>query len=123
MKIKLARFFLTCFVLLLLFSCKTQKLEGTWEFIEVYDGIVSNVDTLKNKENHSEAGTGTLVFHKDGTFSSLENKGNYRKEREVLKMKYSQDNDTLMMKIAYVSRDYLLLSDRKGFKTWFYRKK
>jgi len=123
LKIKLARIFLTCFALLLLSSCKTQKLEEDWEFIEVYSGIINHVDTLKDKENHSKAGTGTLIFHKNGSFASMENKGNYWKMKDVLKMKYDQDKDTIVMKVSYVSRDYLLLSDEKNPTTWFYRRK
>lgn len=123
MKIKLASIFLTCLVLLLLSSCKTKELVGNWEFIEVYDGIVNHIDTLRNKENHSKEGTGTLVFHKNGVFNSMENKGYYRKKKAVLKMKYSEDKDTLAMKVSYISRNYLLLSDERSSKTWFYRKK
>ena len=108
---------------MLLSSCKIQKLEGDWEFIEVYSGIINHVDSLKDKENHSKAGTGILIFHKNGSFASMENKGNYWKMKDVLKMKYSQDKDTIVMKVSYVSRDYLLLSDEKNPTTWFYRRK
>lgn len=106
----------------MLSSCKTQQMAGSWEFIEVYQGIITNVDTLKNKENHSKVGTGTLVFYKNGSFDAMENKGHYQKKNEVLKMKYSQDKDTLVMKVSYISRDYLLLSDEKNPQTWFYKK-
>ncbi|MDR6923879.1 MULTISPECIES: hypothetical protein [Chryseobacterium] len=109
--------------MLLLSSCKIQKLEGSWEFIEVYDKVLNNVDTLKNKENHSKAGTGTLIFHNNGSFEVMENKGSYWNKKNVLKMKYSQNKDTIVMKISYVSRDHLLLSDEKKPTTWFYRRK
>ncbi|WP_167375212.1 hypothetical protein [Chryseobacterium oleae] len=83
---------------------------------------MTEIDTLKSKENNSKYGTGTLTFNKDNSFTSMEESGSYQRKSKTLKMKYPAV-DTVVMNISYVSKDYLLLSAGKDPKTWFYRKK
>lgn len=111
-----------CFSLFLFYSCGPSRLVGSWEFIEIYDGVVTKIDTLKDKKNNSRYGTGTLNFRKDGFFTSMETEGNYQKKNKILKMKYP-GLDTVVMNISYLKKNYLLLSTGKNSKTWFYRKK
>ncbi|SFM97591.1 hypothetical protein SAMN05421594_0034 [Chryseobacterium oleae] len=119
---KPAKFILIIFSFLFLSSCTSSRLVGSWEFIDLYDGIVTEIDTLKSKENNSKYGTGTLTFNKDNSFTSMEESGSYQRKSKTLKMKYPAV-DTVVMNISYVSKDYLLLSAGKDPKTWFYRKK
>ncbi|MGN7757371.1 hypothetical protein ACTJIV_07820 [Chryseobacterium sp. 22532] len=113
---------LISFSILLLSSCGSSKLLGSWEFIDLYDGVVTEIDSLKSKENNSRYGTGTLTFDKDSSFTSMEEKGSYQRKNKILKMKYPA-LDTVIMNISYLSKNYLLLSAGKYPKTWFYRKK
>lgn len=111
------------FLLLFVVSCSSNKLYGSWEFIDIYDGEISNTDTLKNKTNNSRYGTGVLTFYQDKTFSSMGNKGTYQIENNLLKMKYNDDENVTPMKISGVSKNYLLLFSMTGSpKTWFYKK-
>ncbi|WP_072923898.1 hypothetical protein [Chryseobacterium sp. OV279] len=119
---KLAKFILVFFSFLFLSSCTSSRLLGSWEFIDLYDGVVTEIDTLKSKENNSKYGTGTLTFNIDNSFISMEESGNYRRKNKILKMKYPAV-DTVVMNISHISKDYLLLSAGKDPKTWFYRKK
>jgi hypothetical protein len=59
------------FLLLFAASCSSNKLSGSWEFIDIYDGEIHQADTLKTKKNNSRYGTGILTFYKDKTFSSM----------------------------------------------------
>ncbi|MCA6066460.1 hypothetical protein JI747_004660 [Chryseobacterium sp. RG1] len=68
-------------VFLFLSSCKSKNVVGAWEFIEVYEGVINNTDTLKAKENNSKKGTGTLIFNDNQTFTSMDLKGDYRKKK------------------------------------------
>ncbi|MDH5033104.1 MULTISPECIES: hypothetical protein [Chryseobacterium] len=111
------------FLLLFAVSCSSNKLSGSWEFIDIYDGEISNTDTLKNKTNNSRYGTGVLTFYQDKTFSSIGNNGIYQIENNLLKMKYNDDENITTMKISSVSKNYLLLFSMAGSpKTWFYKK-
>ncbi|MDR6458303.1 hypothetical protein J2786_001396 [Chryseobacterium vietnamense] len=111
------------FLLLLMASCSSNKLSGSWEFIDIYDGEIRNTDTLKNKTNNSRYGTGVLTFYRDKTFSSMGNSGIYQVDSNLLKMKYSDDENVTPMKISSVSKNYLLLFSMAGSpKTWFYKK-
>ncbi|QRA42874.1 hypothetical protein [Chryseobacterium cucumeris] len=111
------------FLLLFAVSCSSNKLYGSWEFIDIYDGEISNTDTLKNKTNNSRYGTGVLTFYQDKTFSSMGNNGIYQIENNLLKMKYNDDENITTMKISSVSKNYLLLFSMAGSpKTWFYKK-
>ncbi|MCQ9639135.1 hypothetical protein MP478_07000 [Chryseobacterium sp. WG14] len=75
------------------------------------------------KRKISQYKTAVLTFHKDRSFSSMDDSGIYQKENNILKMKYNDLKDTVQMKITYISRDYLLLfSMTKNPKTWFYKK-
>lgn len=118
-----AQFIVLCFSFILWSSCTSSRLQGSWEFIDLYDGELTHVDSLKSKENNSTYGKGILTFYKDHSFSSLESTGQYREDRQKLKMKYSDGADTVVMNISHLSRNYLLLSAGKQPKTWFYRKK
>ncbi|MEJ5104243.1 MULTISPECIES: hypothetical protein [Chryseobacterium] len=110
-------------VLLSIYSCSSNKLIGSWEFIELYEGTVPKIDTLKNKQNRSRYGTGILSFHPNNSFDSKDLTGNYQKENNLLKMKYNESKDTIRMKIAYINKDYLLLSSMsEKSDTWFYKK-
>ncbi|WP_347219230.1 hypothetical protein [Chryseobacterium sp.] len=110
-------------ILLCISSCSSHKIIGSWEFIEVYEGTVPNIDTLKNKQNHSRYGNGVLSFHKNNSFTSKELTGNYVHQNNLVKMKYSDGKDTLQMKISYIDKDYLLLSLGSGKPdTWFYKR-
>jgi len=111
-------------VILFLSSCKSKNVVGKWEFIEVYEGvIVNNIDNIKEKENNSKKGTGTLVFNDNQTFTSMELKGYYQKNKDLLKLNYTTDKDTVLMKISYLDKNYLLLSSISGKpNTWFYKK-
>jgi len=111
-------------IILFLSSCKSKNIVGAWEFIEVYEGVViNNIDTLKIKENNSQKGTGTLIFNADQTFTSMDLKGNYQKKQNVIRLKYTTDKDTILMKVSYVDKNYLLLSSILNKPTtWFYRK-
>ncbi|MBB6330409.1 hypothetical protein HNP24_001359 [Chryseobacterium sediminis] len=110
-------------ILLLTASCSSNKLSGSWEFIDIYDGEIRQTDTLKTKTNNSRYGTGILTFYQNKTFSSMGNSGTYQMENNLLKMKYSDAEDTTTMKISNVSKDYLLLFSMTGSpKTWFYKK-
>ncbi|SHF84268.1 hypothetical protein SAMN02787073_3077 [Chryseobacterium vrystaatense] len=117
------KFILIYFTFILLSSCSSSRLLGSWEFIDLYDGELTHIDTLKSKENNSRYGKGMLTFYKDHSFSSLESTGKYREQHQKLKMKYSDGADTIVMNISYISRNYLLLSAGKQPTTWFYRKK
>lgn len=123
-KIKFFKLSLIGIVILILSSCKSKNIIGSWEFVEVYEGvIINNIDTLKSKENNSRKGTGILKFKDNQTFTSMDHKGDYQKNRNILKLKYSTDNDTVLMNISYLDKNYLLLSSEKGNPTtWFYRK-
>lgn len=111
------------FLLFLIISCSSNKLSGSWEFIDIYDGEISQTDTLKTKTNNSRYGTGILTFYKDKTFSSMGNNGIYQIENNLLKMKYNDDENITTMKISRVSKNYLLLFSMAGStKTWFYKK-
>ncbi|MGG1922418.1 hypothetical protein AB1278_11470 [Chryseobacterium sp. NRRL B-14798] len=111
------------FLLLFVVSCSSNKLYGSWEFIDIYDGEISNTDTLKNKTNNSRYGTGVLTFYQDKTFSSMGNKGTYQIENNLLKMRYNDDENVTPMKISSVDENYLLLFSMAGSpKTWFYKK-
>ena len=111
-------------LLLTLSSCKSNKILGSWEFIEVYQGVeIKNVDTLKLKQNTSKKGSGILSFNENQTFTSLESKGDHKIEGKVLKMKYVELKDTISLKVSYLDKDYLLLSSFKNMPTtWFYKK-
>jgi hypothetical protein len=124
LRIKSLKLSLIPFVILFLSSCKSRSIVGEWEFVEVYEGVViHNIDTLKAKENSSKKGTGILTFYDDQTFTSIDLKGGYQKERNLLKLKYITDKDTVLMKISYLNRNYLLLSSiSEKPNTWFYRK-
>ncbi|QBJ85524.1 hypothetical protein DDI74_04295 [Chryseobacterium gleum] len=37
------------FLLFLTISCSSNKLSGSWEFIDIYDGEINRVDTLKKQ--------------------------------------------------------------------------
>ncbi|MDR6370238.1 hypothetical protein J2795_001219 [Chryseobacterium bernardetii] len=114
---------LFCFLLLLMASCSSNKLSGSWEFIDIYDGEIRNTDTLKNKTNNSRYGTGVLTFYRDKTFSSMGNSGIYQVDSNLLKMKYNDNENVTPMKISSVSKNYLLLFSMAGSpKTWFYKK-
>ncbi|MDR6486915.1 hypothetical protein J2799_001400 [Chryseobacterium vietnamense] len=111
------------FLLLLMASCSSNKLSGSWEFIDIYDGEIRNTDTLKNKTNNSRYGTGVLTFYRDKTFSSMGNSGIYQVDSNLLKMNYNDDENVTPMKISSVSKNYLLLFSMAGSpKTWFYKK-
>ncbi|MCT2564307.1 hypothetical protein [Chryseobacterium herbae] len=119
---KPVKFIFIIFSFLSLSSCTSSRLLGSWEFIDLYDGVVTEIDTLKSKENNSKYGTGTLTFNKDNFFISMEESGSYQRKNKTLKMKYPAV-DTVVMNISYESKNYLLLSAGKDPKTWFYRKK
>ncbi|WP_330746533.1 hypothetical protein [Chryseobacterium sp. CP-77] len=111
------------FLLFLIISCSSNKLSGSWEFIDIYDGEISQTDTLKTKTNNSRYGTGILTFYQDKTFSSMGNNGTYQIENNLLKMKYNDDENVTPMKISGVDKNYLLLFSMSGSpKTWFYKK-
>lgn len=111
------------FLLFLTISCSSNKLSGSWEFIDIYDGEINRVDTLKNKTNNSRYGTGILTFYRDETFTSMGNNGTYQIENNLLKMKYNDDEKTIPMEIFYISKEHLLLFSMAGSpKTWFYKK-
>lgn len=111
------------FLLFLTASCSSNRLYGSWEFIDIYDGEIHQTDTLKNKTNNSRYGTGVLTFYQDKTFSSMGNKGTYQIENNLLKMQYNDDENVTPMKISGVSKNYLLLFSMSGSpKTWFYKK-
>ena len=111
-------------LLLTLSSCKSNKIVGSWEFIEVYQGLeIKNIDTLKLKKNTSKKGSGILRFNEDQTFKSFESKGDYKRDGKVLKMKYVELKDTISLKVSYLDKNYLLLSSIKNIPTtWFYKK-
>ena len=114
---------LAILILLSISSCSTNKLIGSWEFIEVYEGVIPKVDTLKNKQNHSRYGNGILSFYNNNSFTSKELTGNYVHQNNLLKMKYSDGKDTLQMKISYINKDYLLLSSvSEKPNAWFYKR-
>lgn len=109
--------------LLCVFSCSSSKILGSWKFIEVYDGEIRHIDHLKMKNGHSKYGSGILTFHQNGTFSSMEDTGNYQQKKAMLMMKYKEGTDTAQMKISYLSHEYLFLySTTKAPKTWVYKK-
>ncbi|CAD0218797.1 lipocalin family protein [Chryseobacterium sp. JV274] len=111
------------FLLLFTASCSSNKLSGSWEFIDIYDGEIRQTDTLKTKTNNSRYGTGILTFYRDKTFSSIGNNGTYQIENNLLKMKYHGDEKVTSMRISNISKDYLLLFSMAGSpKTWFYKK-
>jgi hypothetical protein len=111
------------FLLLFATSCSSNKLSGSWEFIDIYDGEIHQTDTLKTKKNNSRYGTGILTFYKDKTFSSVGDSGTYQVENNLLKMKYNDDKESTSMKISGISNDHLLLFSLAGSpKTWFYKK-
>ncbi|MGX5684198.1 hypothetical protein ACWKWW_06515 [Chryseobacterium cucumeris] len=111
------------FLLFLIISCSSNKLSGSWEFIDIYEGEISQTDTLKTKTNNSRYGTGILTFYQDKTFSSMGNNGTYQTEKNLLKMKYNDDENVTPMKISGVDKNYLLLFSMSGSpKTWFYKK-
>lgn len=117
------RYISISFFLLFTFFCTPTQLIGSWEFIDIYNGEVHQVDSLKYKQDISKYGTGILTFHKDKSFNSMGQTGNYQKKNELLRMKYHDSKDTVQMKISYVSEDYLLLfSMTKNPKTWAYKK-
>ncbi|WP_114822326.1 hypothetical protein [Chryseobacterium sp. KLBC 52] len=110
-------------LLFLIISCSSNKLSGSWEFINIYDGEIHQTDTLKSKTNNSRYGTGILTFYQDKTFTSMGNNGTYQIENKLLKMKYNDDENITPMKISNVSKNYLLLFSMAGSpKTWFYKK-
>ncbi|PJJ67000.1 hypothetical protein CLV73_0995 [Chryseobacterium geocarposphaerae] len=123
-KMKFFKLSLIVIAVLFLSSCKSRNILGSWEFIEVYEGIViNNIDALKTKENNSEKGMGILVFNDNQTFTSMDLKGNYQKTKNLLKLKYTIDKDTVLMKISYLDKNYLLISSISERPTsWFYRK-
>jgi len=110
--------------LIIIYSCKTKRLIGSWEFIEVYEGVtVTKTDILKSRKNTSVKGEGVLIFNDDSTFSSMDSKGKYIKKGMILKMKYPEIKDTVSLKISYIDKNYLLLSAIKNKPvTWFYKK-
>ncbi|TZF98747.1 hypothetical protein FW781_02135 (plasmid) [Chryseobacterium panacisoli] len=111
------------FLLLFAASCSSNKLIGSWEFIDIYDGEIRQADSLKAKTNNSRYGTGILTFYQDKTFSSMGNSGTYQIKNNLLKMKYSDAENTVSMKISNVSKYDLLLFSMSGSpKTWFYKK-
>ncbi len=104
-------------------SCSTHKLSGSWEFIDIYDGEINRKDTLKSQTDNSIYGTGILTFYRNGTFSSMGNSGTYKIKKNLLKMKYNDDEKVTPMKISHISKDALLLFSMAGSpKTWFYKK-
>ena len=110
--------------LLCISSCSTNKLIGSWEFIEVYEGVIPKVDTLKNKQNQSKWGTGVLEFYSNRYFVSMDQRGRYQNEGKWLKMKYNNSKDTTRLKISYINKDYLLLSSTSEKpNTWFYKRR
>lgn len=110
-------------ILLCISSCSSNKLIGSWEFIEAYEGTTPNIDTLKNKQNHSRYGNGILSFYGNNSFTSKELTGNYVYQNKLLKMKYSDGKDTIQMKVSYINKDYLLLSSgSEKPNAWFYKK-
>ncbi|MFC3157708.1 hypothetical protein SAMN05443633_10446 [Chryseobacterium arachidis] len=111
-------------IVLFLHSCKSAGIVGSWEFIEVYDGVViNNVDTLKLKQNNSKYGTGKLIFNKDHSLISMNSPGSYEQKGDQLMIKYNGAEKPASLKISYVDKDFLLLSSEKEVPaTWFYRK-
>jgi hypothetical protein len=61
-------------------SCSSNKLSGSWEFIDIYEGEIRNTDTLKTQTNNSRYGPGILTFYQDKTFTSMGNSGTYQTE-------------------------------------------
>lgn len=111
------------FLLFLTASCSSNKLSGSWEFIDIYDGEINKIDILKNKTNNSRYGTGILTFYQNKNFISMGNKGTYHVENNVLKMKYNDDEKVTPLKISYINKDHLLLFSMIGSpKTWLYKK-
>jgi hypothetical protein len=111
------------FLLFLTASCSSNKISGSWEFVDIYEGEILSTDTLKSKINNSRYGKGVLTFYKDKTFSSMGSSGTYQIDYNLLKMKYNDDENVTPMKISSVSKNYLLLFSMAGSpKTWFYKK-
>ncbi|MDR6547005.1 hypothetical protein J2810_003075 [Chryseobacterium rhizosphaerae] len=111
------------FLLFLMFSCSSNQLIGSWQFVDVYDGEKLEVSPLIQEEKTSQHETAVLTFHKNRSFSSMDDSGVYQKKNNILKMKYNDLKDTAQMKITYINHDYLLLfSMTKNPKTWLYKK-
>jgi hypothetical protein len=123
-KINLFKFLLIGIIILVLSSCESKNIVGSWEFVEVYNGVViNNVDTLKLKQNNSKYGTGKLIFNKDNSLISMDSKGSYERKHDILIVKYNDSENPAELKISYLDKDYLLLSSiNEKPTTWFYRK-
>ncbi|WP_312075956.1 hypothetical protein [Chryseobacterium sp.] len=99
---------------IILASCRSNNIVGAWKFIEVYEGVeITNVDTLRSEVNISRRGKGVLTFNKNKSFTSEESKGYYSRNRDTLRMKYSELKDTSHLKISYIDKNFLLLSSVK----------
>lgn len=111
-------------VILFLSSCKSTNLVGSWEFVDVYEGIIlNNIDTLKLKQNNSKYGTGKLIFNQDNSLISMDSKGSYERKENILMVKYNNSENPAELKISYLDKDYLLLSSKnENPVTWFYRR-
>ncbi|MFZ4928712.1 hypothetical protein [Chryseobacterium sp. Mn2064] len=117
------RIFIISLLLIFITSCSSNKVVGSWKFIEIYYGEIRNTDLVKMKNDSSKYGNGTLTFNKNGTFNSMEDTGTYQRKKELLMMKYKDGTDTARMKISYLSSKYLFLySTTKASKTWVYEK-
>jgi hypothetical protein len=108
---------------MLVYSCKSSGLSGSWGFIKHYDGSIYPIDSIKNKTYKPEDQRGVLIFSSENAFVAMNLKGFYKEEGKSLKMKYDNDRDTIVLKISYLDRHNLLLSSvTEKPVTWFYKR-
>ncbi|WP_294283983.1 hypothetical protein [uncultured Chryseobacterium sp.] len=121
--IKKCMFCMIITLLMLVYSCKSSGLSGSWGFIKHYEGSVYPIDSIKNKTYNSEDQKEVLTFSSENAFKAMNLKGFYKEEGRNLKMKYDNDCDTIVLKISHIDRHNLLLSSvTEKPVIWFYKR-
>lgn len=134
------------FILFILFSnCNTlkkenkkftsEKLCNEWLYIDNYEGIVSEIDTLKKEVKKYKYSIPTLTYRKDGTYTNYQ--GDYQdngkfifdEKNGIIKQFYNMGSTKVesVSRLTYLDSEYMLMvvfeNDMESTGTFFYKKK
>lgn len=111
-----------------LFSCQSSsRIKGSWEFVGAFEGDIKSYHEFKN-ERKPVQNQGRLIFNSNSSFLSINDTkenhtGIYFVEKNVLKLKYSENQNYTEMKINSVNKNFLFLFTDSGKPfTWCYKK-
>jgi hypothetical protein len=113
-------------------KCKIDKLYGEWIFINLFEGKLTNIDSLKKDVFKSNDGPPIWTYKKNGTYINDQGDyttvGKFKVDTENCMIKTFDDNgelgDTSTVEITYLDNNYLLevLVDNPQY-TYFYKRK